>query len=133
MERAFRLRCGKVARMRPVRTAMSLILFIVSGLLTLFLVSWAVYQTSHVVSYDASVQGVVAHVGARIDGQVVSVESSIGVRVKKGEVIARLEDTELLARLQRAHPVHRSCAAVARCAPLRPEVPVDEFGTRRQP
>jgi membrane fusion protein (multidrug efflux system) len=63
---------------------------------------WARYQLTHVVSRNALVKGTITSVGAQLDGVVTSVEVDAGQRVQGGQVLARFEDHQLQAAVQRA-------------------------------
>ncbi len=63
---------------------------------------WAYYRVTHVVSRNAQVKGYITHVGAQLDGVVTSVEVETGQRVKAGQILARFEDHQLQANVQRA-------------------------------
>jgi multidrug resistance efflux pump/pimeloyl-ACP methyl ester carboxylesterase len=63
---------------------------------------WVNYRADHVVSRDAVVRSYIADVGARIDGVISAIEVDTGDRVQAGQVIARLEDRHLRARLTQA-------------------------------
>lgn len=73
------------------------------GLLLLVLASaWAYSRLVHVVSHNAQVKGRITQVGARLDGVVTSVDVEAGERVRAGQVLARFEDHQLRAALQRS-------------------------------
>ena len=63
---------------------------------------WARYQLTHVVSRNAQVKGTITHVGAQLDGVVTGVEVDAGQHVLGGQVLARFEDRQLQAAVQRA-------------------------------
>lgn len=63
---------------------------------------WAHYRVTHVVSRNALVKGSIANVGAQLDGVVTGVEVETGQRVKAGQILARFEDHQLQAAVQRA-------------------------------
>jgi membrane fusion protein (multidrug efflux system) len=63
---------------------------------------WGYYRYGHVVCHDSFVKGFVPQVGARIDGQVVRLEVEAGQAVRKGDVLARLEDSHLQAAAAQA-------------------------------
>src|SRR5262245_39228138 len=71
-------------------------------LLLIPMLLWAYYQLTYVVSRNAQVKGYITQVGAQLDGVVTGVEVEVGQRVKAGEVLARFEDHQLQANLQRA-------------------------------
>lgn len=79
---------------------------IVGGLAALALfvpiVLWVSYRITHVISRNAQVKGYITNVGAQLDGVVTSVEVENGQRVKAGQILARFEDHQLQANLQRA-------------------------------
>lgn len=82
------------------------LLAILSGsaalLVVLPIALWARYRITHVVSRNALVKGSIANVGAQLDGVVTSVEVETGQRVKAGQILARFEDHQLQAAVQRA-------------------------------
>lgn len=63
---------------------------------------WARYRASYVVSRNAIVKGYIADVGVQLSGVVTSVEVDAGQEVKGGQVLARLEDGQLKARVEQA-------------------------------
>lgn len=63
---------------------------------------WTNYRSTHVVSRDAVVRSHIADVGARLDGVVKSIEVDAGDPVRKGQIVARLEDTHIQARTSQA-------------------------------
>jgi membrane fusion protein (multidrug efflux system) len=63
---------------------------------------WAVYRWQHTVISNAAVKGRVNKVGARLDGQVKSVEVVPAQRVRKGDVLLRLEDDFYQANVRQA-------------------------------
>lgn len=63
---------------------------------------WARYRFSYVVSRNALVKGSITSVGAQLDGVVTGVEVDVGQRVTAGQILARFEDHQLQANLQRA-------------------------------
>jgi len=65
-------------------------------------VMWVGYGLTHVISRNAQVKGYITHVGAQLDGVVTSVEVENGQRVKAGQVLARFEDHQMQANVQRA-------------------------------
>lgn len=66
------------------------------------IILWAHYRVTHVISRNALVKGYITNVGAQIDGVVTSVEVETGQRVKAGQILARFEDHQLQANVQRA-------------------------------
>lgn len=70
------------------------------GLITV--ASWGVYRLRHTVVNNATVKGRVHKIGARIDGQIQSVEVQSGERVAKGQVLIRLVDDHFQAALREA-------------------------------
>ena len=63
---------------------------------------WAAYRYSHVVSADAALKGLVSYVGARVQGKVKEVLAVEGMAVRKGQVLARLEDQAFRAAVVQA-------------------------------
>ncbi|HTI97836.1 MAG TPA: HlyD family efflux transporter periplasmic adaptor subunit [Dongiaceae bacterium] len=76
------------------------------ALATLFLIvaglSWGIYRLQHTVVHNAMVKGRVYKVGARIDGQIRSVEVQPGQRVSRDQVIIRLVDDHFQAAARQA-------------------------------
>ncbi len=64
--------------------------------------SWLLYRAEHTVISNASVKGRVHRIGARIEGQVKSIDVQPSQRVSKGDVLIRLEDGHLQAALREA-------------------------------
>jgi membrane fusion protein, multidrug efflux system len=67
-----------------------------------FLVRWVHYRNNHVVTHEAFVNGIVTEIGARFDGQVKLVATERNRRVHQGDVLLRLEDGHLLAKVEKA-------------------------------
>ena len=65
-------------------------------------IPWCFYRCQHVVLGEATIKGVVTKVGARIEGRIKSIEVQAGHRVSKGQILLRLEDSHLVAALERA-------------------------------
>jgi len=63
---------------------------------------WARYRVGYVVSRNALVKGYVADIGIQASGVVTSVDVDAGDEVKAGQILARLEDGQLKARVERA-------------------------------
>jgi len=86
----------KRRRVKPVLVRVAIAAVVVSiGL-------WAYYQITHVISHNALVKGHITHMGAQLDGVVTTVEVDAGQRVKAGQILARFEDHQLAANVQRA-------------------------------
>ena len=66
------------------------------------IVLWVHYELTHVVSRNAQVKGTMTSVGAQLDGVVTSVEVDAGQHVTAGQMLARFEDHQLQAAVQRA-------------------------------
>jgi len=66
------------------------------------LVMWAHYRATYVVSRNALIKGSITNIGAQLDGVVTSVEVDTGQRVQAGQILARFEDHQLQANVQRA-------------------------------
>jgi membrane fusion protein (multidrug efflux system) len=64
--------------------------------------SWCSYRLDHTVISNARVKGRVYKIGARLDGQVKTVEVEPGQRVLKDQVLIRLEDGHVLAAAREA-------------------------------
>src|SRR5947199_8317607 len=58
---------------------------------------WVQYRFGHVVSSDASLRGFVTKVGARINGQVTAFAVEGCQIVLKGDILARIEDSNMHA------------------------------------
>ena len=65
-------------------------------------VPWCYYRCQHVVLGEATIKGLVTKIGARIEGRIKSIEVETGQPVSKGQVLLRLEDSHLVAALERA-------------------------------
>ena len=65
-------------------------------------IPWCFYRCQHVVLGEATIKGVVTKVGARIEGRIKGIEVEAGQPVSKGQVLLRLEDSHLVAALERA-------------------------------
>ena len=61
----------------------------------LILAAWAYHHSKHVTSRNAIVRGQLAEVGTRLNGVLMTIEGREGDRVKKGQVLARLDDRHL--------------------------------------
>jgi membrane fusion protein (multidrug efflux system) len=83
-----------------------LVVFSIVGVATLLglitVASWGIYRLRHTVVNNATVKGRVHKIGARIDGQIQSVEVQPGERVAKGQVLIRLVDDHVQAALREA-------------------------------
>ncbi|MGI9431364.1 MAG: biotin/lipoyl-binding protein, partial [Myxococcota bacterium] len=95
---------ARAARQKRIRR----VLLVTVGLVALFallapVLLWLQYRATHVISRDAVVRGHIADVGTRLDGVIKSVEVDTGDRVVAGQIIARLEDRHLEARVRQAH------------------------------
>jgi membrane fusion protein (multidrug efflux system) len=64
--------------------------------------SWLFYRVGHTVISNAAVKGRLHRIGARIDGQVKSIEVQPSQRVSKGDVLIRLQDDHFQAALREA-------------------------------
>jgi multidrug resistance efflux pump len=60
------------------------------------------YRATYVVSRNATVKGSITHAGAQLAGVVSSVEVDNGQQVRAGQILARFEDRQLQANVQRA-------------------------------
>ncbi len=63
---------------------------------------WARFRAGYVVSNNAIVKGYVADVGVQLSGVVTAVEVDAGQQVKAGQVLVRLQDDQLKARVEQA-------------------------------
>jgi multidrug resistance efflux pump len=90
-------------RKGPSRRSLMATLGIAGALAVLLpIVLWVNYRLTHVISRNAQVKGYITHVGAQLDGVVASVEVENGQRVRAGQILARFEDLQLQANVQRA-------------------------------
>jgi len=64
--------------------------------------SWLLYRVGHTVISNATVKGRLHRIGARIDGQVKTIEVQPSQRVSKGDVLIRLQDEHFQAALREA-------------------------------
>lgn len=99
-----RPRAGSRGRMGILILRLVVLIGVVFATVGILLVAetWLVYRAEHTVVSNAMVRGRVHKIGARIDGQVKSVEVQPGQRVAKGAILLRLEDGYLRASLQEA-------------------------------
>jgi membrane fusion protein (multidrug efflux system) len=65
-------------------------------------ITWLQYRAEHTVINNATVKGRVHRIGARIDGQVKTVQVQPGQRVAKGDTLIHLEDEHFQAALRTA-------------------------------
>jgi membrane fusion protein (multidrug efflux system) len=84
------------------RTQVAILGGIVTLALVVPIVLWSHYRITHVISRNAQVKGYITNVGAQIDGVVTTVEVEAGQSVKTGQILARFEDHQLQANVQRA-------------------------------
>src|SRR5947207_3735325 len=91
---------------RARRGVTRMVVLMAIGLATVGLVlsgaSWLLYRAGHTVISHATVRGRMHGIGARIDGQVRSVEVQPNQRVSKGDVLIYLEDQHFQAALREA-------------------------------
>jgi membrane fusion protein, multidrug efflux system len=79
------------------------LLFLVGSIVLLgVLGQWTYYHIHHVVAHQAMVKGVVSRVGARIAGRVAETFVQPNQHVRKGDVLAQLEDDHLKASVESA-------------------------------
>ena len=64
--------------------------------------SWILYRVGHTVISNATVKGRLHRIGARIDGQVKSIDVQPSQHVAKGDVLIRLQDDHFQAALREA-------------------------------
>ena len=87
---------------RPAGVSRRLIRWLVISLtlmmLAIALWAFSTHRTQNVISRHAFVKTELTNVGARFDGRVASVEVTPGTRVNAGQIIARLDDSHLLAQ-----------------------------------
>jgi multidrug resistance efflux pump len=93
---------ASTARSRGQRLAVPVILATVLLAVLAPLLIWMNYRSDFVVAREAVVRSHIANVGARVDGVIKSIEVDTGDRVRKGDVIARLEDSHFSARVTQA-------------------------------
>jgi len=84
------------------RRAVPIVVCAVALAVLIPLVMWARYRAVYVVARNALVKGTITNVGAQIDGVVTSVEVEAGARIRAGQILARFEDHQLQASVQRA-------------------------------
>lgn len=88
---------------RPARTwRRSLLAVLVLGAIATPIASWLSYEAGHVTSSNAAVRGQLSEIGARADGRVAAFGVDAGERVKKGQILARLEDAHYRADVREA-------------------------------
>ena len=83
------------------RGVLTLVVFATLALLATGL-SWCSYRLEHTVISNAKVKGRVYRIGARLDGQIRTVEVEPGQRVVKDQVLFRLEDGHFVAAVREA-------------------------------
>src|SRR5436309_423036 len=93
-------------RERSSRAPARIIVIVMVVLLTIAAVAigipWCSYRCQHVVLGEAKIKGLVTKIGARIEGRIKSIAVETGQPVSKGQVLLRLEDSHLVAALERA-------------------------------
>src|SRR2546425_8192441 len=98
---------------RSARVPARIIVIVMVVLLTIAAVAigipWCYYRCEHVVLGEATIKGLVTKIGARIEGRIKSIEVETGQTVSKGQVLLRLEDSQLVAALERGR-VEVGCA-----------------------
>jgi len=90
---------------RPQHQRHPVVTFLVASAVLVAVVSigtWAYYGMTHIVSRNAVVKGTITSLGAQLDGVVTSVDVEVGQQVKAGQIVARFEDRQLQANVQRA-------------------------------
>lgn len=65
-----------------------------------FAVPWQRFRAQHVITRDATVLAPRTDVGARTSGVVVALDAAVGAAVRRGDVLARLEDASLRVRVE---------------------------------
>jgi membrane fusion protein, multidrug efflux system len=100
--RLLRLVLGRGRSPRTQRTLLAILCAAAALLVVLPIVLWAYFRITHVISRNALVKGYITNVGGQIDGVVTSVEVETGQRVRAGQILARFEDHQLQAAVQRA-------------------------------
>jgi membrane fusion protein (multidrug efflux system) len=75
---------------------------LVTGAAALTGASWMLYRVGHTVISNATVKGRLHRMGARIDGQVKTIEVQPSQRVSKGDVLIQLQDDHFQAALREA-------------------------------
>ena len=89
----------------PRRVRRALVALLVGGAVLTLLVPitlWVSYNLTHVVSRNAVVKGYITQVGAQLEGVLTSVEVDDGQSVQAGQILARFEDRQLQAYVERA-------------------------------
>ena len=87
---------------RVRRLALMAVIGIVLLAIATPIVLWVQYRATHVIARDAVVRGHISDIGAQLDGVVMSVLVDAGDLVKKGQVVARLQDRHLEAKVRHA-------------------------------
>ena len=89
--------------LRAFRRLVYAMLLLCMGIALLWVLGqWTAYRLSHVVTHQACVKGVVTQVGARLDGRVASWHVQPNEPVRKGQLIAELDNAHLVAAVQEA-------------------------------
>jgi membrane fusion protein (multidrug efflux system) len=89
-------------RSKAGRPIAPLALVVIAVLLAIPVSVWAYYRLAYVVTRNAQVKGHITQVGAQLDGVVTNVNVYAGQRVHAGDELARFEDHQLRATLQRS-------------------------------
>jgi len=93
---------GSGRRGRVRRTLVSILVGGAALTVLVPLALWVHYRLTYVETRNALVKGYITSVGAQLDGVVTSVEVDAGQRVQAGQILARFEDRQLQANVQRA-------------------------------
>ena len=96
------VRPGKPRPQRQRHPVVTFLVAIVALVVIASITTWAYHRLTHVVSRNAQVKGTITHLGAQLDGVVTSVDVEVGQQVRAGQVVARFEDHQLQANVQRA-------------------------------
>ncbi len=86
----------------PVRVVVLGAAAIATAMIIITGLFWGYYRLGHTVIHNASVKGRVYKIGARIDGQIKSVEVLPGEHVVQGQVLIRLVDDHIQAAVSEA-------------------------------
>lgn len=86
-------------KFNPRQKTLFIIGLIVILALMVWLISWLSWRFAHVAENDAHITGEVVTVASRVDGWLVARPVMDGDRVKKGQILARIDDRDARLRL----------------------------------
>ena len=90
-----------------------------------FLARWMIHNLMYVSTDDAQVKGNLAGTATKVSARVLELKAEEGDKVKKGEILARLDDRELKASLREAEARAKACL-------IDEKTSQDDLGLRKQ-